>query len=87
MAKKIKSWTKALGKCNDLSINSIPDNPKELNWNQIVNHEIISSNSNQWTNYKITMKNGSYFVFSTNVDVPNLIGKTFILHKDGVEIK
>lgn len=58
-------------------------------WHEIVKEEKVPSNTNIFTNYKLTLLNGSYVMFSivNTIEIPNLIGKNVVFHNDGIEIR
>ena len=57
------------------------------NWHEIVKQESVPSNTNIFTNYKLTLKNGSYILLSVTTALPFVVGKTAYFHNDGIEIK
>ena len=72
---------------NDVIGESVGEPIYYPNWHEIVKQETVPSNSNIFTNYKLTLKNGSYILLSVTTVLPYVVGKTAYFSNDGIEIK
>ena len=71
---------------NEFIKESIPEPIYLPNWHEIIKQETLPSNTNIFTNYKLTLKNGSYILLSVTTTLPYVVGKTAYFINDGIEI-